>query len=501
MLPGSSGHCPQGGVQFHSSGPRVIPDVTPVAPILSSNNYTTDLLYQGLFSFNDHDVAPRLQNPFHAFTDTSALMTSISSLSPTLQHGQYELEALIDNHSRTLHAQGVALNLGNIQTPGLQNNLVNWSVLPTTNEVDLGLGEGYSYSASPDNSGGDYVRLEVLGETELFYEKDGVYVEEEKPLKHDFTNTVGNDGDTLFTPPMQRTRYPTCAEDKMAQSHLELDHFQPVAENPLDSALVKSIFQHFVTTSGPLITAFDRSSPLDQPMLDQTGMPYAYPGLFTSTLPMLALQNQGLLHAMLALASLDIAKATGASTTPSLKHYLYSLRRVHGAVRTDKHRHAVTTLGSTLLLAFYEVVTADHSKWNTHLSGAAQLVREINFAEMTRQLRLMMNRRLHFESADGQVMHHSNVDHYHVRDPLLDHFTDLDPGIIGVLTGREVNFDQNGKVIKDRPASGSGPRPFSRTELQDYEVLRDLYWWYVRQDAIHAMTSGSDLLYVILIPH
>jgi hypothetical protein len=49
--------------------------------------------------------------------------------------------------------------------------------------------------------------------------------------------------------------------------------------------------------------------------------PPSQQSLWTYILPLKALNHQGLLHAMLALASLHIARLQRASVTPSYKHY------------------------------------------------------------------------------------------------------------------------------------------------------------------------------------
>lgn len=49
--------------------------------------------------------------------------------------------------------------------------------------------------------------------------------------------------------------------------------------------------------------------------------PTSQQNLWTYILPLKALNHQGLLHAMLALASLHIARLQRASATPSYKHY------------------------------------------------------------------------------------------------------------------------------------------------------------------------------------
>ena len=90
---------------------------------------------------------------------------------------------------------------------------------------------------------------------------------------------------------------------------------------------------------------------------------------------------------MLALASLHIAKLQNEPITAALKHYAISLRRVAKCLGSPTRRNEPATLAAAMLLAFFECWTADHQKWSNHLLGARQLVREIDFAGMTRYIK------------------------------------------------------------------------------------------------------------------
>jgi hypothetical protein len=37
------------------------------------------------------------------------------------------------------------------------------------------------------------------------------------------------------------------------------------------------------------------------------------------------------------------------------------------------------------------------------------------------------------------------------------------------------------------------PQPFN---LETYDTLKDLYWWYCKQDAYHSLISTDPLMYV-----
>src|SRR4051812_1726311 len=91
------------------------------------------------------------------------------------------------------------------------------------------------------------------------------------------------------------------------------------------------------------------------------------------TFPMLALKNEALLHAILAIASLHIAKLQRTHVTASLKHYAIALRRIAKIVSIPGRREHPVVLATTLLLCFYECWCADHQKWSGHLLGVRSL--------------------------------------------------------------------------------------------------------------------------------
>ena len=273
-----------------------------------------------------------------------------------------------------------------------------------------------------------------------------------------------------------------------------IDTYRPdYAANPLKNGSTAQLFGYFITSTAPMISVFVRGYGLSSLVVDQGQLAPSDRGLWTYTLPMMAMYNQGLLHAMLAMASLQIAKTQGSVTTPSAKHYGYSLRRIHKAVNKAKHRHAVTTLAATLLLAFYEVGTADHHGWSTHLSGARFLIENIDFARMTREVHQMRERR-------GQSVWAGNNAGFGVHPPLqpiLGPTTTVDSQLLQALTGLDLEYDQYGRGTNDSE-NHSPPREFSTAELNNFEILQDLFWWYARHEIIHALVGGGKLQYVPL---
>lgn len=210
---------------------------------------------------------------------------------------------------------------------------------------------------------------------------------------------------------------------------------------------------------------------------------------------MKALDNQSLLHAMLALSSLHIARLQGASITPSYKHYAYSLKRLGRSLNHPKKRLSIPTLATALLLAFYEVWTAEHTKWSTHLVGAAQLIAELDFRSLTREARRLKAA----QAAEKRQFAHQNpeilIDQQQYNDNLHENDLKPDENLVSSIIGKQVSYDDFGMIIEDNGArKDAKPGLPGNFDLRSFETLQDLYWWYCRHDMWQSCVSGNPLM-------
>ena len=164
--------------------------------------------------------------------------------------------------------------------------------------------------------------------------------------------------------------------------------------NPHRNTAVARVFSHFITATGPCLSMFERRPPKTSDHFTETHVPSLKERFWTHTMPMAAFHHQGLLHSMLALASLQIARLTGASTTPSMQHYAWALEHVHHCIGHPKKRLKITTIATLMLLGFYETMTAVHMTSDLHLAGTRMLFVGIDFVTMTRQARRMKRERV-----------------------------------------------------------------------------------------------------------
>ncbi|KXT10460.1 hypothetical protein AC579_1844 [Pseudocercospora musae] len=259
--------------------------------------------------------------------------------------------------------------------------------------------------------------------------------------------------------------------------------------NPLKNPATARVFAHFISATGPSLSIFERHPRNTSVLFHERSIPLSQQGLWTYTLPMAALHHQGLLHAMLALASLHIARLQDASVTPSIQHYAWALKRVHASVSNSQSRLKLTTIAASMLLGFYEVMTADHMKWNTHLAGAKQLFVETDFVKMTQEFRRLKIQRAATCHARMERSYGSPASpEAFSRDDLLDQIPDIDERLVSEMVGREVRYGGYGRV--EAPPSAIPPE----LDLSKFEILKDLYWWYCKQDVYQSIVSGNALL-------
>jgi hypothetical protein len=321
-------------------------------------------------------------------------------------------------------------------------------------------------------------------------------VESDEDMEIDKPTTIAQDtkrqrnlnrvlmGQHFNLPSLQIRRYDTFLQEGMLDRYRVEWH-----ANPLKNPATARVFAHFISATGPSMSAFERHPVNSSVLFTEGSVPLAQQGLWTYIMPMAALHHQGLLHAMLAMSSLHIARLQNGDTTPSMKHYAWALKRIHNCVgsRDSKKRLRVTTIAASMLLGFYEVMTADHMKWNTHLAGAKQLFVETDFAGMTRQYRQLKREKMAHDQV--QLRRNSISAYFNREEDNPNQFSDVDEVMISTFVGREVRYeDQRGYV---ETAQTQIPQEL---DLANFEILKDLFWWYCKQDAYQSIVSGNPLL-------
>ena len=271
-----------------------------------------------------------------------------------------------------------------------------------------------------------------------------------------------------------------------------VDDYRPErTANPLRNPWTRLLFEYFVKSTGPGLSVF-------QSRLTTSTHHHSWPflhssrvGLWTDMMPKLAFQDQSLLQAMLATSTMELAHKHGQYDTYSAKHYIWATRRINRALNERNNRCSTTLLAATLLLAFYEVMTAEHTRWSTHLVGARQLILENDYSKMSGKLLQVTNmqhaRRFRRSTALDEPLNYD----CNVFPPTANV---LNMQFISQLVGFPPNYADNidfGQTPQDGAIPTNLRSPQDRAKLIQYQ---DLFWWYARQDMIHSIISGASLL-------
>lgn len=278
-----------------------------------------------------------------------------------------------------------------------------------------------------------------------------------------------------------------------------LETYQPeLSANALNNPLTAKIFAHFIFTIGPMLSIFERQ-PRNQDGILGKEAPLALfeQGIWTYTLPSMALKHGGLLQAMCALSSLHIARLDGASETPARKHYAFAKKRVKICARDPTKKGLATTLATALLIGFYEVMTAAHAQWCTALSGAAHLLSNMDLKAKTRDFILTLDQKAQYDQSsiyDGytpldmtnEYMPSSSLLDYSLVETLAG--TPLDRTVYPLHTSHPAYLSS-----ENRKTYLEGKRAYSENT---YELIQDLFWWFARQDVYQSLIAGNRLLFV-----
>ncbi|KKA27351.1 hypothetical protein TD95_003202, partial [Thielaviopsis punctulata] len=287
-----------------------------------------------------------------------------------------------------------------------------------------------------------------------------------------------------------------------------LKNYTPsMKSSPLNDPNTAAVFWHFVNITGVSMSLYERH-PFDHSRfaaefeaIDEARQ-HAPPGqnIWSHTFPFISFTNPALMHAILALASLQISKLRGTPEISALHHYHISLRRIAHSLRSTNQRSNPATLAATLLLAYFEVWKSDHNKWCNHLFGASILFHELDLPRRTRVI-IPIKRRRWLEQTtkraaemESQRDMQDPFDPYYAggndREELDPDLDELDTDFLGYMMGRHVIPEEVGQgPIR---TTKSANEPTSR-DIENYEHQRDLFFWYLKMNIYQSMLGGTKL--------
>lgn len=263
-------------------------------------------------------------------------------------------------------------------------------------------------------------------------------------------------------------------------------YYPTPASSPLTDPITARIFCHFIYVLGPSISIFERHPP--NPTMAFTHGSQAPKNVWAYTVPMLALGHPPLLHAILALSSLHIAKLTKGPNHASLLHYHIALRRLGKSIADEKKRGHVAVLAATLVLAYYETMAAEHEKWASHLHGARQLLQEIDFEELSRGVESLEDERALNEQYPEPLMRNQRV--MMIRAARRQR----DTHVVNEEHENLTNFRMGNRPMqKDmRTGKSKAKTTYSAKDLETCQLQSDMFWWYIKMDLYQALLSGNS---------
>ncbi|KAI4863924.1 hypothetical protein F4820DRAFT_356464 [Hypoxylon rubiginosum] len=265
------------------------------------------------------------------------------------------------------------------------------------------------------------------------------------------------------------------------------------ANSPLNDSQIAAVFWHFVNVTGPSISLYERHPYDPTPIFVGQPIPKARQHIWTYTFPILSFTHPALLHAILAIASLQIAKLQAVPPTASLKHYHLALRRVARNVGRPNRRAQPSNLAATLVLSFYEVWSSDHDKWSRHLLGARLIIKEIPFAEMTRAMMAIKTQKRLQDMEQPSMDAFGMFTSYEESGPLHKDWDLIDVPLLRVVTGLDISYDELGMLPEAQSAYRRSRDGYTGKDMERYEQLSDLFWWYCKMDVYQSILGGTRL--------
>lgn len=189
-----------------------------------------------------------------------------------------------------------------------------------------------------------------------------------------------------------------------------------------------------------------------------------------------------------------MAEYQGQPPTASMHHYHICLRRSAKNYQKPDRLTEPATLAAVLLLGFYEVWSTNHEKWCSHMLGALAIIQKIKFREMSRRAWEIQQQRyqewLGLQTEDPFAAFMPQTGH------LSHELAEIDLNLVRSLTGNRISFMDSSAFS----SWNSGSRSHTDRDIEDYEHLADLYWWFCKQDVYQSTLGGSKLLSAPKLP-
>lgn len=83
---------------------------------------------------------------------------------------------------------------------------------------------------------------------------------------------------------------------------------------------------------------------------------------------------------------------------------------------------------------------------------------------------------------------------YEENGPLHKDWDLIDVPLLSAITGRDISYDELGMVPEERSQYRRSRTTQTERDMERYQQMSDLYWWYCKMDVYQSILGGTQLL-------
>jgi hypothetical protein len=202
---------------------------------------------------------------------------------------------------------------------------------------------------------------------------------------------------------------------------------------------------------------------------------------------MKSFKHSGLLCAILAVGSLQIAYLKEVPPTVAIRQYAMAIRRIKKYFKDPNNFSDPAMLAAILLLGYFEVWNGEHGKWCSHLLGARNIFKHLPMREMSRRFLPIKARR-----EQRKIMAKMGLAGIGQPRPKDPHALDFD--LLTTITGMHITPKDYGLHELETQYDYNEETESTTVQIEEYEHFRDLFWWYCKMEIYQSILGATSIL-------
>lgn len=293
------------------------------------------------------------------------------------------------------------------------------------------------------------------------------------------TNAASHNSSTIHSPPAKPD--PSHSSVETAGSRLATYRPSPLA-SPLTDPGVSLIYRHFVLNASSMFLALERCVVDRETLVRGSSDPADRRGIFSHTVPLMALNNSALSQAILAFGCQHLAKGGyPIHSSFAFAHYHFALQHLPQSLNMPNNH--IANIAISLLLALQDGLDCSHGMWSVNLSRIDQLFRTI---DIPAQLRALKSLRLELAANPA-----SNTPDIRAANRYAAIENEVDDSLLSEFVGRPVSFDSFCHLEQGSLSPSYNPQPMTAAQIDNLRILNDLYWMYLKFDTCMVSLVGK----------